>query len=233
MKRIACVVAGSVLAAMSQAVVIIDDYTTGSFNLTSATTAYSTQTGSMPNIVQGFRMSVARINANPNSRDLTMEIDPGALGKLFVEAGSGVDAFATFQYFNSYTGAASGSGLPNGANYVAFAPTVDLSGESKFRVHYENADQDTDILIAVLDPSLGNFRTLTQTATAGTGFVDFDFSSFTAGAVSFSNIGLIELTADLPNGNDITFTRFEAVPEPATLLVLAAGAGLLVRRRRR
>jgi len=225
------ILVGIAISAVSHADVIIDDFTDGAFLLQTPTTAYDTQTGSVPNIVQGFRMAQAIVGGHPNNRDLLMEVSGG---KMFVEAGSGVAGSATLQWFNSYSGASSGAGSPNISDYVPFAPTLDLSGEKRFRVHYENADQTTTIFIAIYAPDLLHTRTLALPAAPGSGIVEFEFSDFTTGSSSaFANIGMIEMTTAITNGNDITYTKFEAVPEPASAFALMSGATLLVIRKKR
>lgn len=223
------VFAGLCAYAFAQAIVI-DDYSAGfGFQSSLVDFNYEANDATVPG---GVRSIDHDFISNPRNRTIQTEIDALSPGHLFIESGSKVVGAVDIYY-----GGGALPGTPNDRpfdfpDFNGFGP-LDLSGETAFKISYTGNDQDsTGLTMRVFDgTNTGTFAG--TTIAAGNGMVLVPFADFTGG-VDFSKIDKIHLRIGLPDANDIGLTQFEAVPEPATLGVLAmAGLGALTQRRKK
>lgn len=229
--------AGVLLVCGAQANILIDDFTSG-FNSASTSTGFYYDTVAVA-AQGGHRYVDHRFDANPLNRPILTDVNAGVPGHMFIEAGSGVDG----QSFVVWAGRInnvpnSGPGVVSRGDFAGIAGSLDLTSELGIQVDYINNDQSsTEIYIEVWDSNFNVNSALFVPVAAGNGSYFAAFSNFVifqGTGVDYSDIRGIAVGLDLPTGNDITLTRVEAVPEPATMTILGLGiAGIAAQRRRK
>lgn len=206
-------------AAFSNAVVIIDDFDTGAYDEhISSGTAFSSQSGTM---VGGDRYTQMTVTSNDFGLNIQTDIQNGTYS---LSSQSLVDGFSKLSY-----------GM-QGANN---APTFDdmnlnLSGESAFAIDVLRNDFAANITVSVRSASQNggafmNFVAVAPATTSGS-TVMVDFSNFAG--FNFADLDQVMFTIDTPKSGDMTIGRAAAVPEPATMSILAVGAIAAIRRRK-
>lgn len=221
-------IAGVTACAFAHALVL-DDFTTG---FASASTKVDANYDVAAGTPGGHRSVDHDFITNMNNRSVLTELDQADPGHFYIESGSNVNAMANIYYAGRPL-----ANTPNDRPYT-FADFdglggVDLSGFNAFKVSYEGNDQaSTGLMMRVIDQG-GNISVFSGTTlAAGDGMALVSFASF-VGAADWSDLDGIHLGVALPDGNDITLTNFEAVPEPATLAVVGLGIAALARRKRK
>lgn len=204
---------------VANANIMIDDFNTGSATSTiNSGFQYFSQNGSM---VGGDRVVYAEVGSNAFGLDLSVDTITGVLS---VNSQSGVDGLAAVAY---------------GLNLVSASSTsfdnlnLDLSGESAFNVTTLSRDGDVDIRFSVrTSPNtyIHVTKSLVGSAINTPEVVTFNFSEFTG--ANFADVDQILVRFDTANSGDIAIDSIEAVPEPATMVVLAAAALAAARRRK-
>ena len=219
--------AGITACALSHALVL-DGFTDGfASNSTKVDFNYDVS-ASVPG---GIRSIDHAFTANPNNRNILTELLANDPGRFYIESGSNVNGAV-----NLYYGGGALPGTPNSRplDFPDFNGLggVDLSSFSAFKASYLGNDQNsTTFAMRVFDGT--NTGVFTGTPVAqGSGMVLIPFAAF-VGGVNFANVDKIHLQVGLPDGNDITLTNFEAVPEPATMTLLGLGAVAMLRRRKK
>lgn len=212
--------------------VVIDDFTTGLFSASYGGNAYFTGGATVPNAVGPLRYHSTKFNANPLFAQTF--IDMLGDGKTYIETGPGVDAEVTLAWAGGLT---SGTGTFGGgslnANQFTAIP-ANLSGLTGFQVGYENADQNFDLVMGFIDTTNNVFELSTPvTVTAGTGSVVIPFSSINLTNINLASVDGVVFRAFMDHSQDVTITRLNAVPEPASMVALGAGLLALLRRSRR
>ncbi len=212
--------------------VVIDDFTTGLFSASYGGNAYFTGGATVPNAVGPLRYHSTKFNANPLFAQTFIEMLGD--GKTYIETGPGVDAEVTLAWAGGLT---SGTGTFGGgslnANQFTAIP-ANLSGLTGFQVGYENADQNFDLVMGFIDTTNNVFELSTPvTVTAGTGSVVIPFSSINLTNINLASVDGVVFRAFMDHSQDVTITRLNAVPEPASMVALGAGLLALLRRSRR
>lgn len=128
----------------------------------------------------------------------------------------------------------------------AYINNVHLAGSTTLY----NIDSNTDSLVIQNPPNAGGLVTVGAMGIDTNEWVGFDVSGFTGKAycslttpgvnVGSSNLFMMNLATGTPqfvgtigSGDCKRITSLTAVPEPATMIALAAGLGTLIRRRKR
>lgn len=212
--------------------VVIDDFTTGLFSASYGGNAYFTGGATVPNAIGPLRYHSTKFNANPLFAQTFIEMLGD--GKTYIETGPGVDAEVTLAWAGGLT---SGTGTFGGgslnANQFTAIP-ANLSGLTGFQVGYENADQNFDLVMGFIDSANNVFELSTPvTVTAGTGSVVIPFSSINLTNINLASVDGVVFRAFMDHSQDVTITRLNAVPEPASMIALGAGLLALMRRNRR
>lgn len=217
------------LPAVSNATIVLDNFSSGPFLHTSSVNAYTSQTGLTA--ITPTRYVAHTFVANPDLRNMRTEASTGAAS---FSTGVNVDGKFNVNYMLSLkTGVpASGTGLLTLADFNP--ANIDLSSESAFRLDYVNNDQpNTMLYVYGWDTTFSSFNSSAGVAIApGSGSVVIPFSSFMT-TISPNSLGMIGFGVLAPTSNDVTITQFSAVPEPASMIALSAGLLALARRRRK
>lgn len=212
--------------------VVIDDFTTGLFSASYGGNAYFTGGATVPNAVGPLRYHSTKFNANPLFAQTF--IDMLGDGKTYIETGPGVDAEVTLAWAGGLTsGTGSFGGGSLNANQFTAIP-ANFSGYTGFEVGYENADQNFDLVMGFIDTTNNVFEwSAPVTVTAGTGSVVVPFSSINLTNINLASVDGVVFRAFMDHSQDVTITRLNAVPEPASMVALGAGLLALLRRSRR
>lgn len=205
------------VAASSQAVVMIDDFSTGSLDLQltpPATTINGTRTGSM---VGGHARHVLSFISNPDGNDARLRVNP-SVGVQMVSGEDLVSSSVMTQY-----------GRLADLN-------LNLSGESAFKVDFRTNDLPLSMRVYAFTWDGTAYKQAFGIATvaAGSNFSQvINFSSMTtATGFSFANVDRVEFHFNTAPSGDFSVTEITAVPEPATMAALGLGIAAMVRRRR-
>lgn len=228
MRRGTVVLLAGVLICGAQANILIDDFSTGFNGATTIANAFYTtpSAGSLG----GFRTVEHTFFSNPLSRPISTDVNSVVPGNLFIEAGSGVNGMVTVSWGGSTT-PASGTGSLGSNNYNGLG--LDFSGLTGLQVDYLNNDQSSTLFrIAIIDQADSVAASSAVGVAAGNGSIFIPFGTI-GNSVNLSNVKVLALNTFLPNGNDITLTNVEAVPEPATIAVLGLAAAAALRRKRK
>ncbi|ARU41736.1 hypothetical protein CCB80_11530 [Armatimonadetes bacterium Uphvl-Ar1] len=213
--------ASAILAAgVANAYVMIDDFSTGAVNNTiTSGTSYTSQNGTM---LGGDRIVYMEVLSNAFGLGLSVDT---AMGALTINSQSGVLGVSSVNY---------GLNLTGPSNTAWDDLNFDFSGETAFRVNTLSRDGDLTIVFQVRS-SPNNFVAVSKTLTGSSINIPestvFNFSEFAG--VNFSNIDQIYVDFYTSNTGDVAVDSIEAVPEPATMVVLASAALAAAARRRR
>lgn len=210
--------AAATLTAAAQAFTVIDNFNSGDVNFSiNAGTAASAQAGTM---VGGSRLINLGTQSNPFGRQITATVVNGNL------------SFSSQALFDGFGSAAYGfTGDPNSPTFADL--NLNLSADNAFEFDVLLNDQPADLTVSLRSASQngGLFTDAVSIIPNGSGPYTVNFAAF--GAFDFSDVDQIVFEIDGGTANDITLAEFRAVPEPATLGALAAGALLAAARKKR
>lgn len=221
--KLALVLATVVSALSAQAVILIDDFSTGNTSQSiNSGNAFFFQSGTM---IGGDRVTDLFVQSNAFGLSVSVDVQTGVLS---FTSQSGVDGAASIGY-----GFADVSG-------VTFDDlNADLSSQTQFLAEVISNDLPAALTMRVRSSTQGALGYVSVTKTVAPGIntlqnITFDFADFTSqGFTSWSDVDQVVLFVDTQTDGDIAFTSLQAVPEPATLALLAGAASLLAARRKR
>lgn len=205
---------------VANASIMIDDFNSGSASSSiNSGFQYFSQNGTM---LGGDRVVYAEVGSNAFGLDLSVDTLTGVLS---VNSQSGVDGLAAVGYgFNLVSPASTAFDNLN-ANFTA---------QGAFKITTLSRDGDVDIRFSVRT-SPNSYIHVTKSLLGASintpEVVYFDFTEFTG--ANFADVDQILVRFDTANSGDIAIDSIEAVPEPATMVVLASAALAAAARRRR
>jgi hypothetical protein len=215
----------ALLAPLPAAALTIDDFEDGDFAITDTTPAGPPATdsqGSLAGVLGGSREGSVNLASGVSA---SLSVSGGA---LTASADNPAVIFFQVRY----------DGIANGVVDATGAFTVDLTEggiNDRFILEVISLIGATDVTIALSEPGTSVVTVETFPVTA-IGTVEILFADFPSMA-DFTNVDSVLLQAGggggtFANGERISFGSFEAVPEPGSVLLLAAGlAGLAARHR--
>lgn len=213
---------GAVLTAGSaNAYILIDDFTTGA--MTGSVTSGTTYFNGVGTMLGGDRLAELVVQP-PNVFNLSFEIDSNA-GVLAINSQSGVDGIATIGYGYNYI---------NSTSFSTDDLNLNLTGENAFNLQLLSRDGDLTITFGVITtsgPNVSVSQTLLGSSINTPELVTFNFSSFVG--ANFADVDQIYVSFDTSNTGDVAVSSIEAVPEPATMAILAGAAALAASRKRK
>jgi hypothetical protein len=210
-----------VVAGAAQANIVIDDFASGTYHKTitsGSTTEF--QNGTM---IGGDRYATTMVESNVFGLGIQTDIE---FGSYALSAQSGVNGMGELGY-----GFSDNAGTP-----VNQDMNMNFSGESQFKLNFISSDAPGTFTISVRSSSSGgDFVSVTdafQGNSVNTPFTKtVDFNQFAG--VNFSDIDQVVLKFDSANSGDVALSSFQAVPEPTTMITLAAGGVFAARRRKK
>lgn len=219
--------AGIATAAGSQAAVLIDNFaTTQTLSITGTGVLASNSVATGANSIGGTRWIYGINDVNPFG--LTTQVIVGS-GFGLISSGPRVDARVELDYGFTLAGA-----------FADLNANLTAGGNDRLRIAFDSNDQDltVNIFLRSTTGTGGNTPLAFTHFVAGgrptTAFTeDILFSSILISASSLSDVDQLYIQFDTGPAGDVAVTRLEAVPEPATMAVLATGALALLRRRKR
>ncbi|HRJ27768.1 MAG TPA: PEP-CTERM sorting domain-containing protein [Fimbriimonadaceae bacterium] len=224
MRQFALLALGVAVASGANAAILIDDFTTGNYTKVLTTgNDYASQNGAM---LGGDRGTFLAVLSNPLGVSLNFTVGSGF---YIADAGSRLAYNVSVGYgYTLVGGGTSGSFAFDDLN-------ANFGGQDRFRLWFESNDLNLGLEVGVR--SGGTFYTHTRTIAGGfpnTPFTeDILFTSAGLGGVNWADVDQVYLSFTNTPSGDFALTRFEAVPEPASMLALGAGLAALVARRRR
>ncbi len=219
MKRLAILLlVGSVNACFA---LTIDDFTTGpdDARITSGSRV-EFQGGSM---IGGERDVELRVLNNPFVQALEYTIGSGF---AIVSDGFGLESRVTLQYDGVGDETYGGTNLHDGPG---FNPT-NLTGQDRFVLSFVGNDLPLDLGVRV-ESANGHASSTVMHLGSNAGVVNVLFSTFTGNA-DFAAITKMQFTFEPLASGDYALGSIKAVPEPATIAIVALGLTSLLLRRR-
>ncbi len=212
------------LASPAAALIIIDDFETGDYNVVDNTSTpgatSAEQTGLDPNsVIGGVRRTLVNASGTTGLIATAALVTTGGDDSLLLTTANS----ATFNLYYD--------GIGNDAfDGTAGALNLDLSGHTDLRFDVESPGTTGDLRVYLFDSSGSQFVSL---ITIATGAVNVSLGLFNL--VDLSDIQAMRFFIDnVSLSNSVAISNIAAVPEPSTALLLGAGlAALSIRRRSR
>ncbi|MFM9874734.1 MAG: PEP-CTERM sorting domain-containing protein [Fimbriimonadaceae bacterium] len=211
-----------VVAGAANANIVIDDFTSGTYHKTITSGSITEfQNGTM---IGGDRYANTMVESNVFGLEIQTDI---AGGSYALSAQSGVDGMGSLGY-----GFSNNAGTP-----VNQDMNLNFSGENQFKVNFISSDAPGTYTISVRSSSSngGAFVSVTDSFQGNSVNAPFmrtlDFSQFAG--VNFADVDQVVLKFDSSTSGDVAISSFQAVPEPASLIVLGTASAFAARRRRK
>lgn len=212
---------GLVVAAAGSQAVTIDNFLTGAVSIAIQSGSFvAVQNGSMAN---GERDVEARVFSNPFNQFLDVNINNGL---NVVSNGFQTVSKVTLQYDangDEVGNTGSGKFLTNGPGT---GPLVASGSDDKIRVNFLGNDLNVKVTAVLRQNGVIQNVVMGNKAAGGPGSLDL-----AVGAANLSTTDSLTLEFEADPSGDFALGGISTVPEPMTMVALAAGAGLLMRRR--
>ncbi|MEQ1822774.1 MAG: PEP-CTERM sorting domain-containing protein [Fimbriimonadaceae bacterium] len=223
MKRCLFVVAAIACLSSAQAVILIDDFSSGAIDVVLTPPTNIVQVNRTGSMVGGSAFHDFGYVANAFGNSARMKVNT-SIPAMDVSGEFQVETLLGLFYGVDSTGQFNASDDLN----------LNLTGTDRFRMSVFHTDSIMNIAITLYDAETV-YGPVQSFATLGPGYnqnADFLFSSF--GAFDFSDVDVIEIGIDVDPSADYQVRQIAAVPEPATMSALGLGiAGLLTKRKRK
>jgi hypothetical protein len=222
MKKLSILIVACGVAAASQAYVI-DDFTTGSYNSGYISSGSVFGWTAAPGASGGIRGTLLNIQSNPLGNDARLRVQ-SSFGVFQVSAEPGVDAAVQAAYGFANNSTSVGSNALN-LNFTS-TPKIQLT------VRSNDLALETDVYLITNNGASSYVRSMVipgGITASSPQVMTFDFSS---DAAMLGDVDAIVFDFDGAADGDYAFSNMQAVPEPASLAVLALGALVVTRRRK-
>ncbi|MEJ5171481.1 MAG: PEP-CTERM sorting domain-containing protein [Fimbriimonadales bacterium] len=214
------IVSGVALSALAFPVIVIDDFTTGSFTYTRSTigTSSARVAGGM---LGGTRWTLSNVTENPGGQQLSVVVGAGLAD---VVAGDGLRHITEFRYGYTLGGALSD-----------LSADLTAGGANALKLSFAGVDGNFGLLVQMRRTVGAGSQWMNYNTSVGSSAAPFDLIiPYTAfGSFNMSDVDQLILRFSGDPGADLAMTGVEAVPEPATIAALGLGVAALMRRRKR
>jgi hypothetical protein len=214
------IVVGIALSSFAFPVIVIDDFTSGSFSYSRS--SVGTSSARVPGtMLGGTRWTLSNVTSNPSGSVLNVNVGSGAAN--FV-AGDGLVHVSDVRYGYNLSG-----GLAD--------LNVDLTagGLNGFKISFLENSGNLNLLVQMRRTVGAGAQWGSHAIVVGPSASPFDvfvpYSVF--GSLNLTDVDQVIFRFTNQPGEDYKLGRIEAVPEPATLAALGLGVAALIRRRRR
>lgn len=227
MKKLLSMVVLAGWAASSQALIVIDNFTTAQSLTVSGTGVVFTDSVVSSGAIGGARRVLGINDQNPNNNLTRINVNSGLAN---IASGARVDPRVEFGY-----------GVDPVGGHVDMNADLTAGGvNDRIRLVFDSNDSDFQLRLFVRSTTgTGGTTPLAFSRTiaggrASTAFTeDFLFSSMVGNASTWTDVDQMVFQFDLTEAGDVSLNSMQAVPEPASMLALATGAIALLRRRKR
>ncbi|MFN3682421.1 MAG: PEP-CTERM sorting domain-containing protein [Fimbriimonadaceae bacterium] len=214
------IVSGVALSALAFPVIVIDDFTTGTFSYTrsSVGTSSARVAGSM---LGGTRWTLSNVTANPSSSQLSVAVGGGVAD--FV-AGNGLVHVSELRY-----------GYTLGGALADLNADLTAGGNNALKISFLENSGNLGLLVQLRRTAGASSQWFNYNTSVAASAVPFDLSIpySVFGSFNLTDVDQVILRFTSEPGADYRLGGVEAVPEPATIAALGLGVAALMRRRKR
>ncbi len=205
-------------AVASANAILLDNFTTGAYSVSLSLYQDDLHLSPAAGVLGNQRLTYLGVSGNPHSLHGGMTIGNGLAS------------------FNNDTRVETYAQLIYGGDLVGITPlNYNMLAMNSIDINFDSNDQDLLVYVDLFRHSELGFSLYTQTRviTGGRSGTPFTESFDISGDSLRGDVDMISITMVSAPGGDYALTKVSAVPEPATMTVLAAGLSTIFARRRK